>query len=249
MSTRQVDAVGAVERLGDRVGDHGLARRGPRSRPSCASASPARASSRRSPSRASSRGAPPARSSCRRPSPPRSGGASARRARRGSPTGRRRCRRARRSARCRPCAARRAARPRPRSGYVIEWSPPSTIGIGPALGHAEDLLVDHAERPLEPRGHDRRVAGIDDRQVRVGLGLELDRPRRTRGSTRWAPSGSRAARTARPAATRRPRRTARPRSRRRRSRRAATRRRWPTGASRTTRASPSSTAGRCSRTR
>ena len=40
----------------------------------------------------------------------------------------------------------------------------------------EDLLVDHAEPALEPRGHDRRVPGVDDPEVRVRLDVELDRP-------------------------------------------------------------------------
>ena len=47
----------------------------------------------------------------------------------------------------------------------------------PGARDAEDLLVDHAERALEPCRHDGRIARIDDRQVRVRLGVQLDRPR------------------------------------------------------------------------
>ncbi len=44
--------------------------------------------------------------------------------------------------------------------------------------HLPDLLVDHAERTLGAGGNHRRVAGIDHGEVRVRLGVELDRPRR-----------------------------------------------------------------------
>ena len=121
----------------------------------------------------------------------------------------------------RPCGARRCARrSRRRSGYVMEWSPPSTMGTAPALGDPEDLLVDHAERALEPRRHDGRVARVDHLQRWRRAPCPAGSTRRTRGPRRWAPCGSRAVRTGRPAARRHPRPRALPRWRRRPRRRA-----------------------------
>ena len=69
------------------------------------------------------------------------------------------------------------ARHRRRAGIGDRMIAPEHDRDRPGLGDPEDLLVDHAQRALEAGGHDRRVAGIDDRQARVRLGLQLDRPR------------------------------------------------------------------------
>ena len=61
-------------------------------------------------------------------------------------------------------------------GYVIEWSPPRTTGIGPRARDAVHLLVDHAEAALQPCGDDRRVARVDHLQPLVRRDVELDRP-------------------------------------------------------------------------
>ena len=65
--------------------------------------------------------------------------------------------------------------------------------------------------------HDRRVAGVDDRQAARRARRRAGSTTRTRCSTPSAPCGSRAGRTGRRGATTRRRRAARPRSRRRRS--------------------------------
>ena len=53
-------------------------------------------------------------------------------------------------------------------GQVIEWSPPSTIGIAPGRGHLVDLAVDQGVGALDPGRDDVRVARIDD--VRISNG-------------------------------------------------------------------------------
>ena len=94
----------------------------------------------------------------------------------------------------------------------------------PGARDAVDLLVDHAERALEARRHDRRVARIDDRQLRVRLGLQLDRPRVGRAPRRRRhPDRARTEPRARAGRHALVERRAR-RSRRRRSRRGALRR-------------------------
>ena len=53
-------------------------------------------------------------------------------------------------------------------GQVIEWSPPRTIGIAPVCSDLVDLAVDQGVGPLDPGGHDVRVAGIDDSSTSNG---------------------------------------------------------------------------------
>ena len=71
-------------------------------------------------------------------------------------------------------------------GHVIEWSPPSTIGMAPGGGDVTDLAVDERVGALDPGGHDVRVAGVDDLQDFERLDAELEGVDRARRVLRLA---------------------------------------------------------------